>query len=130
MNTSSTQLSTPAGGIDFVVENLLSTVEAAKFVGARRGRRPINQSTIWRWCMHGVRGVRLESICIGGTRVTSTEALQRFFERLAERSGHGSALAPTPVGSSFVPSSSSSSRRNRERRRAKAEKELERRLGA
>jgi hypothetical protein len=31
--------------------------------------------------MKGIRGVRLESILIGGARWTSKEALQRFFER-------------------------------------------------
>ena len=40
-----------------------------------------NLSTIYRWHLRGVRGVRLETILIGGTRFTSREALQRFFDR-------------------------------------------------
>ena len=30
----------------------------------------------------GVRGIRLESIMVGGTRCTSVQALQRFFDAL------------------------------------------------
>jgi hypothetical protein len=47
----------------------------------RRGRK-IHKSTCWRWATRGVRGVVLETVQVGGTRCTSREALQRFFERL------------------------------------------------
>lgn len=40
-----------------------------------------NISTIHRWRLRGVRGIKLESIMIGGVRYTSDEALQRFFDR-------------------------------------------------
>jgi hypothetical protein len=33
---------------------------------------------------HGLKGVRLESIQVGGTLCTSKQALERFFVRLAE----------------------------------------------
>jgi hypothetical protein len=42
--------------------------------------RPLAPSTIFRWYTKGISGVRLETICIGGTRYTSVEALQRFFD--------------------------------------------------
>lgn len=38
----------------------------------------VNVATIWRWCTKGVRGVRLESLVIGGRRVTTEEAFERF----------------------------------------------------
>ena len=41
-------------------------------------------STLYRWATAGCRGVVLESIQVGGTRCTSREALQRFFERLSQ----------------------------------------------
>jgi hypothetical protein len=40
-----------------------------------------NASTIWRWYKCGVRGVRLETLVVGGRRFTSREAIQRFIER-------------------------------------------------
>jgi hypothetical protein len=47
----------------------------------RRGRKP-SVSTFFRWASKGVRGVRLEVVQIGGTKCTSVEALQRFFNAL------------------------------------------------
>lgn len=41
-------------------------------------RRP-HVSTLWRWAQRGIRGIRLETILIGGRRYTSDEALDRFF---------------------------------------------------
>jgi hypothetical protein len=41
-------------------------------------------STLVRWWRRGVRGVKLETILIGGRRYTSLEALTRFFDRLTE----------------------------------------------
>src|SRR5262245_44002875 len=50
----------------------------------RRGRRP-HVSTLYRWAMRGLRGVRLETICVGGTLCTSREAVLRFFEALTQQ---------------------------------------------
>ena len=33
---------------------------------------------VWRWVLHGVGGIKLESILMGGRRLTSSEAIQRF----------------------------------------------------
>jgi hypothetical protein len=52
----------------------------------RRGRK-IHVSTLFRWTTRGCRGVILESIQVGGTRCTSVEALQRFYEGLTQSSG-------------------------------------------
>ena len=35
------------------------------------------------WARNGIRGVRIETIRVGGTLCTSLEALQRFFDRLS-----------------------------------------------
>jgi hypothetical protein len=50
--------------------------EAAKIIPGRP-----HASTVWRWYRHGVRGVRLETIVVGGRRFTSHEAVQRFIAR-------------------------------------------------
>jgi hypothetical protein len=53
---------------------------------AEAGRRcpggPVSPATIYRWSKRGIEGERLETINVGGVTMTSTEALQRFFERI------------------------------------------------
>ena len=68
-------------GID---ETKISLADAAKELPSRRRGRKAHVSCMYRWSTIGCRGVVLETIQIGGTRCTSREALQRFFERLSE----------------------------------------------
>jgi hypothetical protein len=76
----------PAGPIhDLTQETLLTLAQAARlFPPARRGR-PVNSSTLWRWCRRGVRieggTVRLECVRISGRWLTSREAISRFVAR-------------------------------------------------
>jgi hypothetical protein len=64
-------------------ESLLTLTEASK----RLPTRP-HAATIWRWYTHGLRGRRLETAIVGGRRVTSVEALERFVAALTtERDG-------------------------------------------
>ena len=46
-------------------------------VEAATGQRP-HPSTVYRWRLAGVRGVRLETVRCGGRRLTSIEAVRRF----------------------------------------------------
>ncbi|HUW30310.1 MAG TPA: DUF1580 domain-containing protein [Planctomycetota bacterium] len=70
--------------IDLKSEELLSLKDVCQLLPRRRrGRKPAF-STVWRWALHGVRGVKLETLRVGGTLCTSREALQRFFDRLSE----------------------------------------------
>ena len=50
---------------------LLSAVELAT------GQRP-HPSTLHRWRLRGIRGIRLETVRCGGRRLTSVEAVRRF----------------------------------------------------
>jgi hypothetical protein len=59
--------------IDVETESLLSLADAAK---ALPGHPHI--TTLWRWRKCGVRGVRLETVLVGGRRYTSREAVERF----------------------------------------------------
>ena len=54
-------------------ERILSLLKAAKSLPDRP-----HISTLCRWWRRGVRGVKLETITIGGRRYTSAEALERF----------------------------------------------------
>jgi len=68
--------------IDPNTETLLCLVDAARSLPRRRaGKRP-HVSCLYRWTTTGCKGVVLESLQCGGTRVTSAEALARFFQRL------------------------------------------------
>jgi hypothetical protein len=40
----------------------------------------VNPSTIWRWSLRGVRGVKLETFSVGSRRFTTAEAFERFVE--------------------------------------------------
>jgi hypothetical protein len=97
-------------------ETILPLADAAKGLPRRRGGRRVHPSTLHRWATAGCRGVRLEIIQIGGTRCTSREALQRFFERLSGPDPAG------PVGSHAGPVRRSAARRRIDD--AKAAKEL------
>jgi hypothetical protein len=67
--------------IDLMKENIMSLAEATKHVPPSRGGRKTHLSTILRWVVKGVKGVRLEAVRLGGRWVTSEQALQRFAER-------------------------------------------------
>jgi hypothetical protein len=69
--------------IDIASESVFPLTQATNLVPRRRRGRKTNISTLYRWSQSGLRGECLETIQIGGTRCTSREALQRFFERLS-----------------------------------------------
>lgn len=71
--------------IDHAKEHMLTMAEAAKSLPKRPNKKKVPPNTIVRWSQQGLSGVFLETIRIGGTRMTSREALQRFFEALTEK---------------------------------------------
>jgi len=96
------------------------TQAAAQWVPRRRGRRT-HVSTLYRWTTSGCCGVVLESIQVGGTRCTSREALQRFFERLSagqQRTGDPHAQLSTPDGPAGLGAAAPRSRTLAQRQRA------------
>ena len=78
--------------IDIATETVLSLKEAREKLPRRRNSARPDLATMYRWAQpQGVRGVRLETIMIGGTRCTNLESLQRFFNsrRLPRRKLRG-----------------------------------------
>ena len=63
-------------------EELLSLPAAAGILPRRRGGKKVHTATLYRWTTTGLKGVVLESLQVGGTRCTSQQALQRFFDQL------------------------------------------------
>lgn len=80
--------------IDIAQEQLISLRDVPKHVPPRPNGKRIHLSAAYRWVMHGIRGVQLESIRIGGTTFTSVEALQRFAERLTQQAFPETPLTP------------------------------------
>lgn len=89
-------------GIDAARESVLSFGEAARYVGKLKGAKAVAFQTLFRWATKGCRGVVLESICIGGTRCTSKEALQRFFDGLTRARASATACEVAPTFSQVV----------------------------
>ena len=61
-------------------ESLIAFSDLPRWCEENIGRR-ISPSTLHRWRLKGCRGIKLETLLIGGIRTTSAEALQRFFDR-------------------------------------------------
>lgn len=78
--------------IDPEQENLISFNDCRKWLVSQYGLQRVDISTIYRWSSpRGLSGVRLEFLQIGGKRMTSHEAIARFFQNLtAVKSGGGS----------------------------------------
>ena len=70
--------------IDISLETPIPFTQAADELPRRRRGRKTHVSCVYRWSTAGCRGVVLESIQVGGTRCTSREALQRFFDALSQ----------------------------------------------
>jgi hypothetical protein len=75
--------------IDLRTEQLRSLTDAPADVP---GKRP-HISTLMRWVLRGVKGIKLETVVVGGRRYTSVEAINRFVARLSEP---GSVQPPAP----------------------------------
>jgi Protein of unknown function (DUF1580) len=83
--------------IDSAHENLISLADVPGQLPDRRGGKRPHVSCVYRWAQRGIRGVRLEVLQIGGTKCTSLEALQRFFERLGAADGGETTPVRTPT---------------------------------
>jgi len=64
-------------------EQLLTFSQAVERLPEVNGRRRA-PSTLYRWCRHGINGVRLDYVRIGRTMATSQEAIERFLAALTE----------------------------------------------
>ena len=69
--------------IDISQETLLPIREVPRHLPPRPNGKRVHISAVYRWTQRGIRGAVLEAIRIGGSTYTSTEALQRFAERLS-----------------------------------------------
>src|SRR5688572_30810971 len=75
-------------------EKMLTLDDAAHAVPGSPSR-----TTLWRWCVHGIGGVKLDHRRVGRKIWTSLEALERFTARLAH-AGCAAASKPAPCEAS------------------------------
>jgi hypothetical protein len=61
------------GRLDLLTEDLLSMTDAAKELPGRP-----SASTLFRWRTRGIKGVKLETVGVGGKVFTSRQAIHRF----------------------------------------------------
>ena len=73
---------------ELLTETLVSLAKAAR---EEVPTRP-HHSTVWRWSKKGIKGVKLETVVIGGFTYTTREAVARCCERINEPA----APAPQP----------------------------------
>ena len=60
------------------------------------GKRP-HISTIYRWLERGVRGVKLESFCVGSRRYVTQEAIELFIQRTTAAGPYSQAPSASTV---------------------------------
>ena len=107
--------------IDLTKEPPISFDEASKFLA--ESCRP-SYSTWWRWWKRGIKGKRLETVCIGGRRYTTAEAVQRWVAAVtAAAAGEPTPAAGEPSPANCEPASTRSSL-ERDRAVAQAQREL------
>ena len=62
-----------------LTEDVLTLQDARRELVQVTGRRP-DKTTLYRWCLKGVRGTKLEHIRLGDRILTSRQALTRFIQ--------------------------------------------------
>jgi hypothetical protein len=69
--------------IDVLTEDLVSLADSCKLFPKRRGGVRPHLSCMYRWTVSGCKGIKLESVQVGGTRCTSKQAIARFIAALS-----------------------------------------------
>lgn len=87
--------------IDLTTEQLLPLSKVPGYLEKRGLGRRVSIQAVYRWAVHGAGGFVLDSIRIGGTTVTSVEALQRWVAarthaKAAHRQPATASSPPTP----------------------------------
>jgi len=67
--------------IDIDNEELLTLREVASLFPSARTKGQLTPATVYRWASRGIEGVVLETVRVGGVRMSSREAVKRFIDR-------------------------------------------------
>src|SRR4051794_33966776 len=80
--------------VDYINERLLSLGQAAKLLPGRQPGKPIAVVTISRWCLRGLRGNRLRSVMVGGSRYTTRKWVAEFIQAVNSATESGQTELP------------------------------------
>lgn len=84
--------------IDIAKEQLVRMSQVPRLLPPGPSGNRVHVSAVYRWALHGVRGVKLEAIRIGVATYSSHEALQRFAEHLSRpRDDPQEVKSPSPL---------------------------------
>ena len=83
--------------LSITYNDLITLNHACGMCPRRRGGKKPHVATLHRWATNGCRGVRLETICVGATRCTSPDAIDRFFARFTEMRDVSNAIVIKPA---------------------------------
>jgi hypothetical protein len=76
--------------------------EAPDHFPRRKGKR-VSLPSVYRWVGSGYRGVRLQTVVVGGVRYTSPHAIAQFVADMTSiRDGTSPARVPEPVGRAAI----------------------------
>jgi hypothetical protein len=67
-----------------LTEDVRTLAEARTELFRATGRRP-DKTTMYRWCLRGVAGTKLEHVRLGNVILTSSQAITRFIEARSAR---------------------------------------------
>ncbi|TWU44144.1 hypothetical protein Q31b_16800 [Novipirellula aureliae] len=70
--------------LNILTEDVISLSEVRKCLPKVGGQKRPHISTIWRWTLRGVGGVKLETVKIGSRILTSKQAVTRFISATTE----------------------------------------------
>jgi hypothetical protein len=73
-------------------ETVFPLGDVPKHLSIIRGGKKLHKATAFRWAARGIRGVKLETIRVGGSLCTTLRALQEFCERLSQTDGQPAAM--------------------------------------
>jgi hypothetical protein len=73
--------------IDPNTEELITLCQATRLIPSARNGKKTAVSTLFRWASKGVKGIRLETLQVGGAQRTSKQALTRFYQALSAKAG-------------------------------------------
>jgi Protein of unknown function (DUF1580) len=62
-----------------VADDLISLTAASRLLPSHP-----NPATLWRWRTKGIRGIRLQTVLVGGRRFVTRKAIEEFIQRLTE----------------------------------------------
>jgi hypothetical protein len=89
--------------IDPLAPDVVSLAQGARELPRLRASKPVSPSTLWRWAVHGIRGIRLPIARVGGTAVTTRAALRQFLADV-EAARRRSSLEQRPAQTVPTPS--------------------------